>query len=491
MTTPIVSGGKVYVGAQNALSVYGLANFLAAPAISPPGGDFTNSVLVTLAGAVPGASIHYTLDGAKPSADSTLYTGPFHLTGSARLLAVAVAPESPDSGVAAAAFVNTAAPGSGSGLSGAYFAGHTSANPFTGSPALARTDAAINFNWAAGGPDPVIGPDNFTVRWTGTIQPQFNETYSFQTTPGAAARLYLNGRLLIDNWPDKTSAPTNLPSLALDAQQLYNVELDYCRQPGQPSIALSWSSRSTPDVIVPRSQLYPFTNPPPAVVLTAPAGDAANFSADASVTLSAGATAPYNPISHVDFYANNTLLGRVTDLPYTLTATGLPAGGYALSAAAVDGSGLSNASARVNITVANGGRRPYGLTRRPAVPAYFNMPATFNGALPPLLSRTGVFRDTPSMTPADGLIPYAPNTPLWSDDALKIRYLAVPYDGGPATPRQQIAFAPAGPCDLPRGNRFCEDLRVEHRHHPPRHPPSPGNPPARARPQWRGLRRHL
>jgi hypothetical protein len=460
MTTPIVSGGKVYVGAQYALSVYGLANFLAAPDISPPGGDFTNSVLVTLAGAAPGVSIRFTLDGTKPGANSTPYTGPFHLTRTARLQAVAVAPDAPDSSVAAASFVNTAAPGSGSGLSGAYFASRTSGNPFAGSPVLARTDATINFNWAGSGPDPLTGPANFTVRWTGTLQPQFNETYSFQTTPGALARLYVNGRLLIDDWPDQIPAPTSLRSLALDAQQLYNVELDYCQQPGHPSFALSWSSPSTPQVVVPQSQLYPFTNPPPDVVLTAPANDTANFSADASVTLSARAAAPYNPISRVDFYANDTLLGRVTNLPYTITATGLPAGSYALSAVAVDGSGLSSASPRVQITVADGSGQPCGMTRRQTVPAYFNMPPTFNGALPPLLSRTGVFRDTPRMIPADGLIPYVPNSPLWSDDALKIRYLAVPYDGGANTPRQQIAFAPAGPWTFPDGTVFVKTFEL-------------------------------
>jgi uncharacterized repeat protein (TIGR03806 family) len=460
MTTPVVAGGKVYVGAQYALSVFGLANFLPAPAISPPGGDFTNSVPVTLAGEPPGVSIHFTLDGTKPDANSALYTGPIILTRNTRLQAVAVAPDAPDSGVALASFVNTAAPGSGSGLTGAYFANHTSASPFTGPPDLVQTNATINFNWAESGPAPLASAANFTVRWTGTLQPQFNETYSFQTTPGAAARLWLNGRLLIDDWPDTTAGTTNRPSMALDAQQLYNVQLDYCRQPGQPAIALSWSSPSTPLVIVPRTQLYPFTNPPPAVVLTAPAGNAAEFSADASVTLNAGVTAPYNPISRVEFFANGSLLGRVTNQPFTLTATGLRAGNYALSAVAVDGSGLSGVSRSVNITVANGGGRPYGLTNRETVPPYFNMPPAFNGAIPPLLSRTGVFSDTPRMIPARGLIPYVPNTPLWSDDALKTRYLAVPRDGGPATPSQQITFTAAGPWTFPAGTVFVKTFEL-------------------------------
>ena len=171
-------------------------------------------------------------------------------------------------------------------------------------------------------------------------------------------------------------------------------------------------------------------------------------------------TRPTIPISAVNFYANGTLLGSVTNAPYTLTATGLAAGNYALTAVAVDSSGLSSTSAPVNITVAAGSGLPYGLTSIGTVPPFFNMPTTFNGTLPPLLSQTGVFSNTPSMTPANGLIPYVPNTPLWSDGALKSRYLAVPNNGGVITPNQQIAFAPTGTWTFPAGTVFVKTFEL-------------------------------
>jgi hypothetical protein len=63
------------------------------------------------------------------------------------------------------------------------------------------------------------------------------------------------------------------------------------------------------------------------------------------------------------------------------------------------------------------------------------MPTTFNGTLPALLSGTGAFSDTTNRIPAGGLIPYQPNTPLWSDGAVKSRYMALPNNGRDAHAR--------------------------------------------------------
>ena len=53
-TVPTVANGKVYVGAQYALSVFGIGNFIAAPTISPSGGIYTNSITVTRLNSLPG-----------------------------------------------------------------------------------------------------------------------------------------------------------------------------------------------------------------------------------------------------------------------------------------------------------------------------------------------------------------------------------------------------------------------------------------------------
>jgi autotransporter-associated beta strand protein len=457
MTTPTVAGGKVYVPAQYTLSVFGVQVFLDAPSLSPNGGNFVNAVNVAISDASAGASIYYTLDGTTPTAGSTLYTAPFTLTSNAVVHAVAIEAGAVNSAVASASFVNTAASGNGVGLTGEYFANATSASPFSGPPALVQTNATVNFSLTTNWPGALVGSNQFTVRWTGSVQPQFTEKYSFITTADDGVRLYLNGQLLIDDWVDKTNATGKTNSIALVAQQFYTVELDYYQVTNDASVTLSWSSPSTPLNVVPQTQLYPFTNPPPTVIITAPTNGAI-YTASASVTVSADADAPNNPISSVGFYANSAYLGSLSNLPYALTATGLGAGNYTLTAVATDGSGVSSTSAPVNITVVAGGGLAYGLTSNATVNPFLNLPTNINGALPAHLSGTGVYSNTTSRIPAAGLIPYAPIAPLWKDNAASSWLMAIPNDGGVITPGEQIQFQPTNAWAFPTGSVFVKNF---------------------------------
>ena len=119
-TVPAIVNGKVYVGAQYALTVYGLGAFLPTPVIQPNGGYFTNQVMVSFSDSAAGASFYYTLSGTTPTINSTLYTAPFTLSNGAMVQVIASAGGAV-SGVASASFVNSAALGSGLGLAGAYY----------------------------------------------------------------------------------------------------------------------------------------------------------------------------------------------------------------------------------------------------------------------------------------------------------------------------------------------------------------------------------
>ncbi|MEM9281946.1 MAG: carbohydrate-binding protein [Verrucomicrobiota bacterium] len=79
---------------------------------------------------------------------------------------------------------------------------------------------------------------------------------------------------------------------------------------------------------------------------------------------------------------------------------------------------------------------------------------------PPLLSQTGAFTDLTNLTTSPGVIPYNVNTPLWSDGALKRRFLAIPNDGTYDTAAEQISFSENGNWSFPVGSVFIKHFEI-------------------------------
>jgi hypothetical protein len=91
---PVVTNGKVYVGTQKEVDVFGLLdgeNYAAAPTMTPGAGTYAQSVQVSMTSSTPNVAIYYTTDGTVPSAASNLYSTPITLSASTTLKAIAVA----------------------------------------------------------------------------------------------------------------------------------------------------------------------------------------------------------------------------------------------------------------------------------------------------------------------------------------------------------------------------------------------------------------
>jgi len=464
MTVPTVADGKVFVGAQSSLAIFGNGIFLAAPVITPAGGDFNNSATVTLTDVEPDADIYYTLDGTAPSIGSRHYRTPLRVTNSVTIRALAVKPGAVNSGVVSASFVNTAAVGGGDGLLGQYWTNASAADftneTFAAPPSMTRTEAFVHFDWNHAGLDSMINPDHLLARWSGLVQPQYTGRYQLAVASHGGVRLWLNGRLLINEWATQASTVTNQAAIQMNSQQFYNVRLEYSNDMGD-MVQLLWRGPGDSFAVIPKTQLYSRVNPAPTVTFVNPANEA-RFAASASVTVGVEAQSTFNQITGVEFFANGKSLGRLVQSvyapTYAVTATGLAEGRYTLIAVATDGSGLTSTSAPVNITVAVGSGLPYGLSNREKVAPFLKMPATFSDAVPPLLSGTGVFSDTASRTPSAGLIPYRLNVPMWSDGAMESDFMAVPNRGDNITPDEQLRLRPAGFWKFPDGTVFIKNL---------------------------------
>ena len=141
--------------------------------------------------------------------------------------------------------------GTGSGLRGAYFSDSTLDNRL-----FSRTDRAINFDWGSSSPAAGIPADGFSARWTGRLQAQFNDTYTFHLTAAGGVRLFIDGQLLNNDWSPSGSGERTA-TLKLTAGQTYSIRVDYRHGSGDAGISLEWSSPRTPKSLIPRSQLYP------------------------------------------------------------------------------------------------------------------------------------------------------------------------------------------------------------------------------------------
>ncbi len=455
-TTPTVANGKVFVGTANTLAVYGHGQWVAAPVVSPNGGVFQNSVQVTLSDPTPGTDLRYTTDGTPPSPTSTPYSGPFTLTATTALKVQAFKVGYADSEVVTATFFNSNSVGTGKGLQGEYFSNQ--AKTFNGTATLVRTDPTVNFDWGNGSPDPLISVDTFTVRWTGQVEAQFSETYTFTTTSDDGVRLYVNGQKIIDEWIDQ--GPTDWTgTIALQAGKFYDIRMEYYENGGGAVAKLAWSSPSTTQTIIPTSQLY-LPNQLPSVALTSPS-PGFTVAGPASVTLAATATDADGQVAKVVFYDGSSAVGTLTNAPYTLTVPRLAVGFHSLSAVATDDRGATNKSATVTVSVTAGSGRRFGLTTRPQAQPYLGLPTDGNSAMPALLSQTGTFFDVTTLAPATGLIPYTVNSPFWSDGARKLRWLVVPYDGGALRPAQQIQFSAETNWVYPAGSVFVKHFDLQ------------------------------
>jgi hypothetical protein len=139
----------------------------------------------------------------------------------------------------------------GTGLQAQYFN-----NPdFTGS-SVARIDKKVYFNFSVNAPAPSIAPTTYSVRWTGKIKPSYSETYTFHTTSDDGVRLWVDHKLVIDDWnahaPKQSSG-----TIKLDASRKVDIQLEYFNKLGGGVAQLWWASASQVKSVVPPNRLYP------------------------------------------------------------------------------------------------------------------------------------------------------------------------------------------------------------------------------------------
>jgi PA14 domain len=94
----------------------------------------------------------------------------------------------------------------------------------------------------------------YSVRWTGSLVPQYSEEYTFHTVSNDGVRLWVGDKQLVDNWTDHGQTE-DTGKIHLAAGRSYPLKLEYFYNGGQGVMKLMWSSRSQKKRPIPASQL--------------------------------------------------------------------------------------------------------------------------------------------------------------------------------------------------------------------------------------------
>ena len=107
------------------------------------------------------------------------------------------------------------------GMKGEYFDNMN----LTGKPVLTRIDSMINFDFGTNSPAKGVPEDKFSVRWTGKIIPP-DTIYHIGTSCDDGARLYIDGKLVIDDWTEHGEKPISAEVKLIPGRE-YNVVFEY------------------------------------------------------------------------------------------------------------------------------------------------------------------------------------------------------------------------------------------------------------------------
>ena len=122
--------------------------------------------------------------------------------------------------------------------------------PFT------RIDPNIDFKWSGVSPAPGKVPQHgFRVMWSGSIVPQFSETYDFNTGTDYGVRMWIGDQLLIDHGVPNRGKYSG--EIDMVAGRKYPIRMEYRENRivgGE--VHLIWHSKSQPGGPVPQSALF-------------------------------------------------------------------------------------------------------------------------------------------------------------------------------------------------------------------------------------------
>jgi hypothetical protein len=103
---------------------------------------------------------------------------------------------------------------------------------------------------------PKDGSVSFRARWSGEILTRGAGTTTFFLKSDDGSRLYIDDKLVIDNWRDQ--GPTEVPgTVELEANKRYKIRVEYYQGSGPSMVQFSWQTPGGAKEVVPTANLFP------------------------------------------------------------------------------------------------------------------------------------------------------------------------------------------------------------------------------------------
>jgi len=113
----------------------------------------------------------------------------------------------------------------------------------TGAPATVRNDRNIDFNWSWISPAPGLGTENYSVRWTRTLDFSAGD-YRFSIRSDDGVRVFVDGARIIDEWRDMSGNTTYTADRYLSGQ--HTVMVEYYQHTGPAFVQFWWERIQAP-----------------------------------------------------------------------------------------------------------------------------------------------------------------------------------------------------------------------------------------------------
>ncbi|WP_298263225.1 alpha-L-fucosidase [uncultured Lutibacter sp.] len=125
-----------------------------------------------------------------------------------------------------------------------------------------RIDKNIDFYWARNTPLEPIKEDDFNISWEGFIQSKFSETYTLEATADDGIRVYIDDKLVLDQWKNKDQASDGnvmgnvnkekaINKIKFKKGKKYKIKIDYFESKQNAFVKLFWQSKSQVKEIIP------------------------------------------------------------------------------------------------------------------------------------------------------------------------------------------------------------------------------------------------